>query len=319
MFKKINIKYLLIAFVILLAIVVLIKFIESKKGERTIKTELVSFEVEDINSIKIITRNEKDDALSIYKQGEEWKVEQKGEIHNADENKVTNLLNELLKIKPERLAAVSKDKWKDFEVTDSLSVRVIAIKDDKKLSDIYIGKFSYQNPTNPYERQGKMTTYVRLAEDKEVYAVDGFLRMTFNSDINTYRNNKIIEGNRSDWTKLTFDYPADSSFTLSKQNDKWMLNGLLADSAKVARYLSSISYTTSSNFVEDSLVVLKNVTHSLKIEGNNMMPIEVSAIPGDSTHGYFITSSINKGTYFSGLKANVFEKIFKGEGHFFSE
>ncbi len=319
MFKKIDIKYLLIAFVILLAIVVLIKFTDSKKGERTIKTELVSFEVEDINSIMIITRNEKDDALNIYKQGEDWKVEQKGEIHNADENKVTNLLNELLKIKPERLAAVTKDKWKDFEVTDSSSVRVISKKDDKVLADIYIGKFSYQNPTNPYERQGKMTTYVRLAEDKEVYAVDGFLRMTFNSDMNTYRNNQIIEGDKSDWTKLTFSYPADSSFTLSKQNDKWMVNGLLADSAKVASYLSSISYTTSSNFIDDSLVVLKNVTHSLKIEGNNMMPIEVSAIPGDSTHGYFITSTINNGTYFSGYKADVFNKIFKGEGHFFSE
>lgn len=319
MFKKLDTKTLLIAFVALLAIVVIIKISESKKGDKTIIDTLAEFNTEDATSIEVITKANSDDALNLIKTGDDWKVEQNSKSYNADDDKVGNLLNELLNLKPERLAATQKDKWKAFEVTDSLSVRVIVKEDSKVLSDIHIGKFSYQNPKSPYERQGKMTSYVRREKDKKVYAVNGFLRMTFNSGLNSFRNNKIIAGNKFDWTKLTFTYPGDSSFTLSKQNEKWMINGLLADSAKVAKYLNSIESVNSSNFIEDSLVVLTNETHKLRIEGNNMMPIEVSAIPGDEENGYMITSSINKGTYFSGNKGDVFTKIFIGENKLFAQ
>jgi len=303
MFNKLNSKTLLIVFAILLIVVLLIKFFESRKGERTFKSEITSFDIEDVTSVSVITKGEADKKLSLYIDGEEWKAEKEGETYNADATKIDNLLAELIKLKPERVAATTKEKWGDFEVIDSLSVRIIVKKESKVLADLHIGKFSYQNPTSPYERQGKMTSYVRAANDDITYAVNGFLRMTFNSDINGYRNNKLCVSSVSDLTKLIFNYPADSSFTLTKQNDKWMVNGLLADSAKVVKYLGSIANLTSSNFINN--------------EPTAMLPIEISAIPADSTNQYLIISSLNKGTLFSGAKGGLFKKVFKGEDSFF--
>ena len=54
MFKKMNIKTLLIAFIVLLAVVIIIKISDSKKGERNIKIELVKFDPEEVTSVKII-------------------------------------------------------------------------------------------------------------------------------------------------------------------------------------------------------------------------------------------------------------------------
>ncbi len=318
MFNKLNSKILIIVFAILLLLVIIVKLFESR-SERTFKNELASFDTGDVTSISIITKGDAEKKLSLYLDGDYWKAQKDGKTYNADGDKIDNLLNELLKLKPERVAAAKSEKWTDFEVVDSLSVRIQVKKQSKVLADLHIGKFSYQNPTDPYQRQGKMTSYVRIADDDITYAVDGFLRMMFNSDVNSYRNSKLCETSANELTKLTFTYPADSSFTLTKQNDKWMVNGLLADSAKVAKYVSSLSNLVSTNFVDEDLSMVVQPTHILRIEGNNMSaPIELSAIPADSINQYIVTSSINKGTNFSGAKGNLFTKIFKGEDEFFA-
>src|SRR3989304_5529510 len=99
MFKKINTKILTIVFLALLAIVVIIKLVDLTKGEKTIKDKIAEFEIEEITEINIISRAETENVLRLIKTGNDWKAE-KGDIsYNADEGKVTNLLNELLRLK----------------------------------------------------------------------------------------------------------------------------------------------------------------------------------------------------------------------------
>ncbi|MBN2520057.1 MAG: DUF4340 domain-containing protein [Bacteroidales bacterium] len=317
MFKKLNTKILLIIFVIFLGAVIVVKLIEPRK-ERTFKSELVSFKEDEITSISLISKGDKDNKLYLFKEGEDWKAEQAGKVYNADAAKISNMVSQLLNLKPERVAATKRAKWADFEVVDSSSVRVIVKKGSKVLTDLHIGKFTYQNPTSPYQRQGKMTSYVRVDKENETYAVEGFLRMTFNSSANSFRDNKICAANAEDLTRLTFIYPSDSSFTLEKNNNTWLVNGLPADSVKVAGFLNQLIRTSSSDFIDDQPGIIQP-SHTLRIEGNNMVaPVEINAIPADSSNMYFITSSINRGTYFSGAKNDLFFRIFKGENYFFN-
>ncbi|MFC2087133.1 DUF4340 domain-containing protein [Bacteroidota bacterium] len=317
MFKKLNTRTLGIAFIVLLVIVVLLTVSDRKKGERTFKSVLVEFKEDEISSIEIVNRNDLENKLVFKKSTDEnWRIKKGNEEYNADTKRVENLITELLRIEPERVAATKKEGWKEFEVTDSLATRVVMFDDNKPVSDIYIGKFSYQNPTNPYERQGKMTSYVRLKGDNNVYAVNGFLRMTFSSDIVSYRNRMVINANEDDLTRLSFNYPADSSFTLIKDGGKWMIDGVLADSAKVEEYLGSISNLSSSQFSGDSVLASSNATHNLQIESNNMVLIEVKALPATSDDEYLLTSTLNPGTYYSGSGADLFEKVYKGKGYF---
>ncbi|MFW5780992.1 MAG: DUF4340 domain-containing protein [Bacteroidota bacterium] len=319
MFRKLNPKILLSGFAILLVIVVLVKLNQRKSGDRSFRSEIVEVDTSKVTQVVITAMpGGSEEKLFLEKSGETWKVTKEGTVYNADEIMVERLLEQLINMKPQRVAATTENRWTDFEVTDSAGIFVKVKGGSKTLAEVIIGKFSYQQPTNPYDRQGKMTSYVRVEGENEVYAVDGFLRMTFSTDAGSYRDKAIISGNKSNWTKLKFRYPADSSFVLEMQGNQWMTDGILADSASVAQYLSRISQMTSHNFVDTTLDVSDVPEFSLEIEGDNMVSsIKVDAFEADTTNKYLVTSNQNEGAFFSGAKAELFEKIFVPKSEFF--
>ncbi|MFC2086231.1 DUF4340 domain-containing protein [Bacteroidota bacterium] len=312
-----NLKNLAIIFVALLAVVVIIRLYESKKGERSFRKDIVNFDVANVSDISIIPKSGAEQ-VNLSKKSAGWIVKNGETSYNADETMVENMMNDLLKLIPKRVAATTKEKWSDFEVTDSLATRVIFKDGNKTLADIFIGKFSYQQPKNQYQQQGTMTSYVRLADEKIVYAVDGFLSMTYNRDINSFRNKYIIKAKKTDLNKITFNYP-DSSYTMLKENNKWMINGLLADSTSVDKYLSSIATTSNQDFVDNvEIGTLGPAQYSVLIEGDNFNPIDVKSYNNllDTANNVLITSTYNRGTVFSGTKSDLMEKIFVGKSKF---
>jgi len=320
MFRKSNTKILLAAFIVLLVIVVIIKFAGSGKKKSTFKSELISVDTSLVSSITILPKADAEKEVKLFRENGVWIAESQGKRYDADESVISNLLTEFMRIKPERMAATDESGWEKYEVTDSAAIRITVKETNDNVTDLLVGKFSYQQApnTNPYQRQqGKMTSYVRLYNEKEVYAVNGFLNMTFNRQINAFRNKTIISADKSDWTGLYFNYPGDSSFAMTKQNGKWMTGGLLADSMEVDKYLNSISHLVCTDFADD-IVVTNNPTHTLKIEGSNMpVPLKISAFPADSVNKYIIASSLNTGAKFYSAKQKVFEKLFITRNRFF--
>jgi hypothetical protein len=155
-----------------------------------------------------------------------------------------------------------------------------------------------------------MTSYVRVEGENEVYAVDGFLKMSYQADVNSYRNKLLVNVDKNDISRLVFKYPENVQFTLNKSEDQWLMDGEKADSASMVKYLNKIHRLTSSNFVDPSTVKKSDATYSLRIEGNNFTPIELKAYPSDSTIQYVVTSSLNQGAEFNGSKSKLFEKVF---------
>lgn len=322
MYKKLSLKSLLIIFIVLLAIVLVIFYFDSKKGERSFRANIVEVDTSKITSIIIYPRTGNEGPVEILKKDTHWKINFKDKLLNADNDLVKNMLNTLIELKPKRIAATDKSKWKEFEVNDSLSTRVQLLAGRKTAADLYIGKFSYQQPKGQmpdyYNRRGTMTTCVRLADEKIVYVVDGFLSMTFNRNINDFRKKTIIRSDNKNWTRLTFTYPADSSFILVKEGDSWMIDGLQADSASVYKYFNTISWLNSQDFVDDRKPLSDEPAFALVIDGDNFTaPINIKAFPADTVHEHLITSSLNKGVYFSGSSSQLSEKIFAGKGTFF--
>ncbi len=320
MSKKLNIKSLLIVFVVLLAIVVLVAVRDSKKGDRSFKVNLIPLDSASITAITIYPKSDKN-TIELKKSGNTWELETKNKSYTAELNTIKEMLSTLTNLKAERVAATDKSKWGTFEVNDTSATRVVLNNGKRSGADLFIGKFTYQQPKNPspynYGQQGTMTSYVRLAGDKNVYAVNGFLSMMFNRTADNFRNKTIINSDKLDWTRLSFNYPADSSFVLNKENNKWMINGLLADSASVAGYFNTIYRLTSSDFVDNEKPESSAPVFSLKIEGKNLAnPIQVNAFVADTTNGYLIASNQNKDTYFSNNKSKLTEKLFVGKDKF---
>jgi len=320
--KFLNTKTLIILLVILGGIYLITKLTE--KEDRTFRSEMVTIDSADVTKIIISPKLGSDgQEVIITKTGYEWKLESEGKTYKADPSSIKNVLAELMRMKSERVAAVDESKWNEYEVSDSTGTRIQLFKNKKMIADLYVGKFDYsqpKGPQNPYQQnRGKMSTYVRPAEDKAVYVVDGFIKMSIQPSVNAYRDKTLFASNKDDLTKITFNYSTYDNFVLSKEEGKWFLNGVPTDSIKTADYLNKLARVTSSNFIDEIEPFSHSPAFQVKIEGNNILPVELKAFPADTTNKFVITSSRVPDAKYSGLKAGLFDRIFVDRSEFFPD
>jgi hypothetical protein len=308
MSSKFNNKSLTIILVILIGLFAFYQFYRKARIEKTIKTELVSFDTTKITKILLYPMAEKRAEITFTKDGKFWKVNKDKVTCDAEPNAIKSLITQLLSIKSQRLASRSKEKWAEYLLTDSTSTRVKVYENNKLKTDILFGKFTYKQDRSQYGGVSG-TSFVRLKGEDEIYAVDGFVVFSFNQEFKNWRNQTLVRLNKQDVTKLTFSYPGDSSFVAELKDKKWYSGPSLLDSTKVADYLGSLAYKNSSNF-DDTFNPIGSSDCRLIIEGNNMKTITVQAFmykPGE----FIINSSLNEKSNFISNYAGTYNEIFK--------
>ncbi|HKJ43653.1 MAG TPA: DUF4340 domain-containing protein [Sunxiuqinia sp.] len=296
MFRKVSLKTILIVFAVLLILVVVVKLIDHKKGNRSFKSELVSITPDQINKIDIYPRVMNGARIELTKVGARWAGNSEGTKFNADGSFAEAIVNELNHLKPESVASNKKDRWNHYQVTDSLGTHVQLFAGNSLKADLYLGKFSFSSQRHP-------KSYVRLADDKTTYGVSGYIASSFNRDVNGFKDKTVISSKKGDWTKLTFSYPADSSFVLEKENSKWTIPSAIADSAKVVKFLSALQNINQYKYAKQE--PQGQPTFALKID-DSKGPIEIKGY--QESNDLVISSSQNPGTYFEGK--NIKKKLF---------
>lgn len=315
MSRKFNNKYLLVAFVILIVLFVFVKFYKSAKSERTLRADIVQIDTAAVTKILLYPESDKGQEVVFIKEGSNWKVSDGKISAETQKNAVKGIIAQLADIKAKRLAARTKDKWAEYKVNDTTATRVKVYQGEKEKLNIYIGKFTYQQSNDPYGQGGVIgTSYVRLAGEEEVYAVDGFLTFSFNQTFNKWRNQTLIRFKASDVTKLTFRYPGDSSFVAELKDKKWTVNNQAVDSTNFMNFLSALGNKNASVF-DDNFTPLGNSQYQLSIEGNNMSNITVDAFE-KSKDVFAINSSVNPKSWFLSDSKGVFIDVFKGKKFF---
>ena len=315
MFRKFSLKTLSLTFAALLVVVIITHFADSAKGVNTLKNVLFNVDTKDITSVFVYPKMLNGEKIELKKEGDDWMVLSNGKSYNGDADVIKGLINQVNGLKPMRLATRSKDNRAKFELTDSLSSKVELVKNGEVLASLYIGKFSYlqakQNPMitqqNPYYQgpRGTMTTYVRSDDHNEVYAIEGFLGSSINRNADAFRNKQLLKVNKNNLSKISFTYPADSSFTMVKNEDVWMCNGVKLDSTAVAGYLSKLTSLKGSSFTDK---VPGRFSHSIQIQDVQMHTSEIKAfLEGDEV---VLTSTQNPGSTFKENKDANFSKLF---------
>jgi len=296
-----------IVFAVLLIAVILIFSSESTKKERSFRKEIVTIDTSSITSISLYPKSKNGQEVKLLLDGDNWKVSgENTQTYSVPQNKIDNLINQLLAIKPKRVASKSKSKWREYQV-DSAATRVVVNEDGSEALDLIIGKFAFQQPRS-------MSTFVRLNDENEVYEVDGFLDMTFNKDVNSFRNETIVKSDKNNWQKLTFFYTEGESFELIKVENSWMLEGSATDSAKTEKAMNSLARLTNTSFVDKSPdEILPQQTSKMVIEVADSDPIEI--IGYKNATKYIVHSSQNPENYFDGN--SIGEKIFLMKQAFF--
>jgi len=307
--KKKSSKTLLFVFLALLVVVAITQVSKSRKGERTLRKDFITATADEVTGMSLYMKSTGYSEVSLSRENEVWRINYAGKSYRADQDLVNGMVDELLSVTPGQLVAKTKDSWSNFDVTDSSATRVVLNGGKKKLGELYIGRFAYNQATR------KPTTYLRMAGDKETYGVDAYLSMTFSRDVNGLRDKSIFRGNRSDMVKLSFTYPGDSSFTLSKEQTTWLLNGAAADSATTAQYLNAIAYTVGTEFNDDfNPANFSGDSFLLVIERIDMPLVEIRGYVDGN--GVVVGSSENPENYFTSGSANIFDKVFKSPAYF---
>ncbi len=181
------------------------------------------------------------------------------------------------------------------------------------------GKMDYKQQQNPYAGYSgnnvQVTSYVRLHNENNVYAVSGFISFTFGTSFNDWRDKTFIKTGRNNITRITFTYPADSSFILGRNGNMWNIGESKTDSAKVAEFLNSLAQMNGQK-IEDNFHPSGAPVYQLRIEGNNMKNIDVSCYNYPRNEEYIVNSSLNPEVYFSTTRKEIPDKIFKSAGYF---
>lgn len=284
---------------------------QNQKGEKTFRSEIAPIDTAKVTEI-LLQEGKKE--VKIFKSNNLWRVSKGNAEWHADPNAVRNLLEEVSLLKAEQVAATSDDLWKELGVDDSAGIHVTIKGKKKVLAGIVVGRFSYRPPLSPYDRQGTSVTYVRRSDEKNVYAVNGFLRFSMAPDPGSFRNKNIVSGNNASWMRLRFTYPGDSSFVLEKKDKGWYVDQVPADSARTEEYLGNMEHVIGYEFA-DSVQRAQFPIFVLLVEQNGGNPIEIKAFPSDSVHRYVLLSSQNPESWFSG-KNGLTDRIFKGRSYF---
>jgi hypothetical protein len=304
MFKKFNTKTLLIVLVILGGIAAYNKYHENK-SESTFREEFVKIDTSAVTQILIYPKADKGKEIKITKVASGWELQNDKIKTVADSNAIRGLLANFVDAKSVSLGAADKSGWAEMQVTDTSGTRIKIVTKDQTY-DMIIGKFGY----DPASRNGM--TYIRHASEEPVYAMEGFLSMSINQGFNSWRNKGFIHGNKDNWNNLTFTYPGDSSFVITKQGSAWLVNGEEADSTKIVNYLNGLANLQSSGFA-DNYTPSSTPVFTLAIQGNNQSAISVQAYPADSTQKFILHSSLNPDAYFIESQSNLVSRLFVGK------
>ena len=312
MFNKLSNKTLLILFIILLVIVAAFLFYDSKHGERSFRKDLVNIDTAQVTSINIYPKTTHHKLVKIFKEGHYWKVDiPNNKTAFVPKQKIDEIFRELLGIKTLSVAALGKNKWKEYEVDDSSGTEIKVFEGGNNTLDLTIGKFAFRRPKT-------MLSYVRVGGDDNVYQINGMPGFLFNQNADYYRDGRVINDRYSNWTKLSFTYPGDSSFVLEKKNKNWMIGSQIADSAKTVNLLRPLSDLTSQDFADNfDQSLLSKATYTLTINSSAKGGITVTAFisPKDT----LINSSTNPDAYFDAGKNSLLKQIFRGKRDFFKK
>ena len=290
---------------ILIIDIIAFNIFDSKKGESNFSKELIDIDTSAVTEILIYPKSKDPEEIKLFKKGENWNIIlQNNKTVKADEERIREMFTQLLIVKPKRLAANDESKWKDFEVVDTFATRIKIIEGDETTLDLIIGRFSFS------QQLRTMTTFVRLMNEKEVYAIDGFLGAAFNQKPDSFRDKKLINSDYKTWNRLSFQ-STDETFQLTKSGDNWMIDGQRVDSLKTVNYLSSIQNLFGRQFMDDFEQGNRQPDNKLVIETNEGKQISIKTFMIDSTTNY-ITSSINA-SCFDANKGGIFKKVFPGK------
>lgn len=304
--RKLNPKHLVIAFVALLAAWLVARYVGSFRRSSNVQSELIALDTASVDELRIHRTGEVKPIVLKRLDAGKWKVGPENEpAYDADQTAVKQALGVFSKLSAQRMITRKKDKWSAYEVTDS-ALRVEALGKGKVMAALRIGKLSFPASGNAY-------TAVRLKDDNEVYAVEGYLNTNLGRNLTDWRDKTFMRLKPDRVDKVIFEYPGDSSFTLVKNDTIWKSGEVIANRDKVDRYLSQFRNKNLSSFADDFIVPGK-ADFTILFEGNGaeLERVDIWQRPD----GTYVLRGVHLPVFFSDKGSGIIKDLVKSKKYF---
>lgn len=304
--KKKN-QLLVVVLIILAAVLVITKFVGNGKADRTIPETVFNVDSSAVQDIQLKPRGSQK-TVEFIKTNNGWNVKAENKNYPADKQKIAALLQEFQAVSPDRLAGTTQDDWKTFKVDDSSATFMTFDVKGQGQKSIYVGKLDFQRGSGQYGRGGSASYFVRVPGDDRVYGVTGYAPMMLNRPANTWRDSHVVKTTPDQWTKVSYIYPADSGFVLTKNGTHWNINGNPVDSAKTSQMLHKLSELRINRF-DDSFMAGNNTPiYQIDATGDNGVHLHLNVFKPD-TINYVVESTDAPQSFFQDTKARQMKQV----------
>jgi len=310
----------LIAVILILVVVLIISTSRNKMSYKLPKLDKI-----DADTLSKIEINRGDESLLIERGQEGWLIMPKG--YTAERAKVDDMLEVIEKLTLTELVS-DKENYERYELDKENRIHIKAFDKEKLLREFYIGKVS---STHSH-------TYVRIADDLNVYHASESFRSTFEQNESGLRDKSVMDFNAEEITGLTVtsefgtlelkreivpvspDTEQEEQKTSTGEEEAWLTqDGKRADKSEIDTLLSKLSGLKCDSFLDEKeKESLENPAYTITAKGTKDYELKIyekgedeeeyPALSSENDHPFLLT----KWTAESLMKKP--EDIFKENG-----
>ncbi len=260
-----------------------------------------------VDRLEYSTGGQHAEEFKIVKEGNIWKVLKGTKSINIDDARVKELIAPLVNLQAQRVVTKNVDSYPAYEAGDDQATHLMVYEGDKKLADVWIGGFKFDQATR------SASVYIRKSDLPDVYLIDGFAAISLRANFDRFRDKKLVSATAEDLTSLEWTDVGARKEVIVKEDGVWHYAGMEAvDSTAFATYLNSLVGVQGSEFSDHSSPDALTLVERLTLYGNNMIaPTVITAYrnpePGKS---WLLHSSDNPEAYFVSDSLGIYKRIF---------
>lgn len=298
-------KHLVLIFVLLVIAVVLSRQ-QLGKRERSFEAALVEIDSSVIS--RIVIQSPGAIEFSISREGSTWILSDGIQSHTADPEPVQKLLQAVQKIESRQIIAKDQELWTLYGLDEAQATRIRLFSGRNQKHDFLIGGVNFDPNTQ------SVVAFLRLAQEKTVFATDGYQLMSIGKTYDSFRNRTMLKMKREmEITSFSWELP-DTTLEFRKLPDGWKLFNEVLDSMEVENYLNVFRNTSAEYFADgfDEINAEQFPMRILRLEGKNIPDEMVLTCYQDTSRlpTFVLNTSQNPQAYFQADSMRVFGEIF---------
>lgn len=286
MFGKLRTKHLVLILLGLAGLWWLSGLISPSARARTFRDTLFTLDTNAINAFTITPASGKGlPPLRFTRTADGWRMRWGNDSGAVDPHPVHELLRSWSHLRVVRLAGRVSEIAAKYDLDDSTADRLTIIS-GTTTQELRVGRQTAGEPP---------MTLVALPDDENAYAVEGSMGSYTDFTFSEWLPKYLVTGDPRNWTRLMFNFPADSGYVMERSSGAWRIDGVELDSARTGKFLRSLARARGRSVTDPSDTLNAVPQFRLVVEDTTRAePIVVVVFVGNNK--FIVRSTLNPGT-----------------------